>query len=97
MRAKRYVTTNPLNITTVIRFFHGVIEARGDKKQLRFGLAFVNDWFFDREAGAIEYRRFLQETETVREKGLGLLREHARLRLAELKKDTTGSAVGGCL
>jgi hypothetical protein len=87
MRAKRYVATNPLNITTVIRFFHGVMDARPDKTQLRFGLAFVNDWFFDRDAGVTEYRKFLEETESVSETGLQLIRQYARTRLQELESN----------
>jgi hypothetical protein len=56
-----------------------------DKKQLWFGLAFVNDWFFDRDSAKQDYRRFIEETETSREKGLWAMREHARLRLEELQ------------
>jgi hypothetical protein len=87
MRARRYVPTNQLNIANVIRFFHGVMDANPEKKQLRFGLAFVNDWFFDRQLGAEEYRIFLRDTEAINEKGIALIREHSRLRLAEIEKN----------
>jgi hypothetical protein len=48
----------------------------------------LNDWFFDRDSAKLEYRRFIDETEQLREKGLGAMREHVRLRLEELDRES---------
>ena len=63
------------------------MDVNPEKKQLRFGVAFVNDWFFNRQRGAEEYRIFLRDTEAINEKGVALIREHSRLRLAEIEKN----------
>jgi hypothetical protein len=93
MRAKRYMTADTRIIINVIRFFHGVMDANPERQQLRFGLAFVNDWFFDREVAKKEYQLFIEQTESSIEKGIGLVREHARVRLVELGENK-GLVVG---
>jgi len=74
-------------IVGIIRFFSGVIDQHKERGDLRFGLAFVNDWFFDREAAKEEYERFLQETRGSQASGLNALHEHARIRLREMKNE----------
>jgi hypothetical protein len=87
IRASRCNDPDLKMIVGIIRFLSGIIEAYPEKQQIKFGLAFVNDWFFDKVAAKREYSAFLQETQRVEVKGFQLLREHARRRLLELNTE----------
>jgi len=85
-KASRCKEVDTSMIIGIIRFFHGIIEEHPEKRQLRFGLAFINDWFFDQESAEREYDLFLRDTTGVQERGLQVLRQHADIRLRELRR-----------
>ena len=85
MRAKRCSHFDQRVVLSVLAFFDSILKIRPEKKQLRFGLAFVNDWFFDSRTAIIEYNRFLDDTELCQDNGIELLREHVRVRYAILR------------
>ena len=70
-------------VVGILRFFYAVMEAHPDKKQLRFGLAFVNEWFFDQYTARREYQLFLDETDDS-QTNIKVLRDHAEIRLHQL-------------
>jgi hypothetical protein len=47
-----------------------MIEVHPDKLQLLFGLAFVNEYFFDITRAVDDYRKFLEKADTHRHKKL---------------------------
>jgi hypothetical protein len=79
LRAKRGDIWDFNMITNVLGFLEGVIENNPEKQQLRFGLAFLNDAFFDPAVAEKEYAEFLRLTEGKTE--LKILRNQASSRL----------------
>ena len=69
----------------MIRFLDSVVDRHQERKELRFGLAFVNDVFSDRTRAAMEYQRFLNETEGL--ESMDSLRSEATARFARLSPD----------
>ncbi|MBE3088295.1 MAG: hypothetical protein IMZ71_04190, partial [Chloroflexi bacterium] len=65
----------------VVRFLAGVNDAHPERRQLGFGLAFVNDAFVDPATAKHEYEEFLRNTVDEQEEGWALLRDYATRRV----------------
>lgn len=81
-RARRAVAPNPAMVTGVLAFLESVAENNPDRPEVRYGLATVNDSFFDASVARREYAEFLRRTESRSE--MSVIRHHAEQRLAIL-------------
>jgi len=82
IRAKNCPRFNLKTVTSVVRFLDAIADRHPERRQLRFGVAFVNDHFLDKERASAEYARFLSESDGAPE--LGLLRDYASQRLSHI-------------
>ena len=67
MKKYRYIDAKDYTLglgvfINIVRFIDGLIAHHPEMKQLLFAAAFMNDQYFDRQAGLVEYRRFIEET-----------------------------------
>lgn len=85
-RASGCTRIHPRVIMSVIQFLGGLVSKHPEKPQLRYGLAYVNESFFDSKRAIEEYERFLEESRDANSKGLSLLRNDATQRLATLRE-----------
>ncbi len=70
-------------ILSVIFFLQSIARSHPEKVQIKFGLAFINDRFFDPTKAIEDYESFLEATNDVNK--YKRLRDHATKRLESLK------------
>ena len=71
-------------ILSVISFLQSIARSHPEKVQINFGLAFINDRFFDPTKAIEDYESFLEATNDVNK--YKHLRDHAMKRLESLKQ-----------
>lgn len=84
-RAGRCQLLNPEMIIGVIAFLDSIVAGFPTRPEIRFGLASVNDQFFDGTRAEEEYDRFLGDTNDTSKEGLWVLRRQAQERLESLR------------
>lgn len=83
--ASHRTSIEPQMVVNVVRFLCSVLERHPENLAIRFGLAFVNGRFWDRQSGRDEFETFLRETEG--DPTFEYLRDEARRELELLAED----------
>ena len=82
-RTKRCAVPNTDVIISIISFLHGILKNHPDKFQIFFGLAFVNDEFFDPQQAIKDYKSFLNKSRNNAQ--MLILKNYAKKRIKQLR------------
>ncbi len=85
LKTKKCASPHISQINDIIAFLQGILINRPDKVQIIFGLAFVNDEFFDPHQAIKDYKSFLNKSRN-NDKML-ILKDFAEKRIKQLKKN----------